>query len=178
MKKLLLAILTIALVAGATAQAQGLDENELVMQIQPGRPLDGPGGPGVGSQVPRPKEVVARFLALTVDQVTQWETLLTALETTVKPLALQIVANDAQLATLLKLPTPDPAAIGNLILANRALREQIRGAHETYVTAFEALLTQEQKDKLAFIRRAERAQPIIPAFKVLGLLPPPEPQQQ
>ncbi|MCU0291186.1 MAG: periplasmic heavy metal sensor [Thermoanaerobaculaceae bacterium] len=177
MKKVLLAVLTIALAAGAYAQVPGLDENDLVMQIQPGRPNETPNGPG-GPQAVRPKEVVTRFLALTPEQVTAWDTLLTALETTVKPLAQQIVANDRALAELLKQPNPDPAAIGTLILANRALREQIRGAQDTYVTAFEALLTQEQKDKLAFIRRAERAQPIIPAFKVLGLLPPPEPQEQ
>ncbi|HNX49853.1 MAG TPA: periplasmic heavy metal sensor [Thermoanaerobaculaceae bacterium] len=176
MKRILLAVLTLALAAGATAQMPGLDENQLVMQIQPGRPLDAANGPATAEAL-RPKAAVTRFLALTPDQVNQWENLLTALETTVRPLAQQIVANDQQLAELLKQPTPDPAAIGNLILAKRALREQIRGARETYLTAFEALLTQDQKDKLAFIRRAERAQPIIPAFRALGLIPPPEPEQ-
>lgn len=176
MKKVLLTVLAVALAGGAWAQMPTVDLSEMALAIQPMGPGEGPNGPGPNA--PRPKEVVTRFLALSADQVTAWETLLTALETTVRPLVQQIVANDRQLAELLKQPNPDPAAIGNLILANRALREQIRGAQETYVTGFEALLTQEQKDKLAFIRRAERAQPIIPAFKVLGLLPPPEPQPQ
>lgn len=176
MRRILLVVLTLALAAGATAQVPGLDENELAIQIQPGRPLDGANGPATGEAL-RPKVAVARFLVLTADQVTQWENLLIALETTVRPLAEQIAANDRQLAELLRQPTPDAAAIGNLILAKRALREQIRGARETYLTAFEALLTQDQKDKLAFIRRAERAQPIIPAFRALGLIPPPEPAQ-
>lgn len=179
MKRVLWTVLAVALAGGAWAHPTPPNLSEMPLAIQPMGHGEGPNGPGPldpAANAPRPKEVVTRFLALTPDQVTAWEALLTALETTVKPLLQQIAANDRQLAELLKQPNPDPAAIGNLILANRALREQIRGAQETYVTGFEALLTQEQKDKLGFIRRAERVQPIIPAFQVLGLLPPPEPQ--
>lgn len=176
MKKLVLTVLAVALAGGAWAQIPAVDLSEMALAIQPMGAGEGPNGPAPAA--PRPKEVVTRFLALTPEQVAGWEALLTTLESTVKPLLQHIAANERQLAELLKQPNPDPAAIGNLILANRALREEIRAAQETYVTGFEALLTQEQKDKLGFIRRAERAQPIIPAFKVLGLLPPPEPQPQ
>lgn len=175
MRKVLLTVLAVVVAAGAWAQPSGFEESELTLSILPITEIAA--GPEQPHQVPRPKEIVARFLAFTQEQVTQWDALIETLQTTVRPLVEQIVANDRQLAELLKQPSPDPAAIGNLILANRGLREDIREAHEVYLTAFEALLTAPQKEKLGFVRRAERVQPIIPAFKVLGLIPPPAPVQ-
>lgn len=175
MRKVLLTVLAVVVAAGAWAQAPGFEESELALSILPLNEIAA--APGEAPALPRPKEVVARFLSFTPEQVAQWDALLETLQATVRPLAQQIAANDRQLADLLKQPSPDPAAIGNLILANRGLREQIRQAHQVYLTAFEALLTAPQKEKLAFIRRAERVQPIIPAFKVLGLIPPPAPAQ-
>jgi len=126
------------------------------------------------ADAPRPKEVVTRVLALTPEQVTQWNALLDALHATVEPLRTQLEGVEEQLKGLLQTPNPDPTQVGNLVLQGKALREQIGDAHETYLTAFEGLLTEEQKGKLGFVRRAERIQPALPAFHLFGLLPPPQ----
>ena len=57
------------------------------------------------------------------------------------------------------------------MLKAKALREQIAAANQVYVDGFDALLTMEQRTKLAFLRRAERAGPLFPAFRLFGLLP-------
>ena len=124
------------------------------------------------ADVPRPREVVARILALTPEQVTQWEGLLDTLQATVGPLAEQLRGVEQQLHGLLQTPDPDPAQIGALVLQGKDLREQIQDARATYVDAFEAMLSEEQKGKLGFVRRADKIQPAIPAFRVLGLLLP------
>ena len=124
--------------------------------------------------VPRPKEVVARILALTPEQVTQWEGLLDTLQATVSPLAEQLRGVEQQLHGLLQTPDPDPTQVGTLVLQGRDLREQIGEARGTYLEAFEAILTDEQKGKLGFVRRADHIQPALPAFRLFGLLPPPQ----
>lgn len=125
-----------------------------------------------GAEGPRPIEVVSRFLQLTPDQVNQWNVLLTTREAAVEPLQRQIVEAERQIGELLKGDNPDPAAVGALVITIKQLREQIAAANDAYVEGFEALLTTEQADKLAFIRKAARVEPILPAFRVVGLLRP------
>jgi len=126
-----------------------------------------------GAGAPRPTEVVTRFLQLSADQVNQWNVLLATREATVEPLQQQIRGAERQLAELLKGESPDPAAVGQLVIDVKELREQIGVAHQAYVQGFEALLTPEQKERLEFVRKAARVEPILPAFRVVGLLPPP-----
>ena len=57
------------------------------------------------------------------------------------------------------------------MITGKTLREGIGEAHMTYVRGFEALLALEQKGRLGALRRAERLQPLFPAFRVFGLLP-------
>jgi Spy/CpxP family protein refolding chaperone len=127
---------------------------------------------------PRPKQVVAKALALTAEQVTQWDALLAELENALETLGEQVKANNEQLRAVLEQTSPDPAAVGTLVIKNKALREQIAAAHENYLEGFEALLTAEQKTKLGAIRLANRLQRLLPAFHRLGLLPPPQAQEQ
>lgn len=119
----------------------------------------------------RAREVVIRFLELTPDQVTAWDVLLEARKAAAEPLREQLQAVEEQLRELLQGENPDPTAVGNLVLQGKALREQIAAANQAYVEGFEALLIGEQVDKLAFLRRAERAEPLFPAFRLFGLLP-------
>ncbi len=120
----------------------------------------------------RAREAVIKFLELTPEQVTAWDALLETRKTLVEPLRDQLQAVEEDLHELLQTETPDPAAVGALVLQGKALREQIRAANQAYVDGFEALLTAEQAAKLALLRRAERAQPLFPAFRLFGLLPP------
>jgi Spy/CpxP family protein refolding chaperone len=120
----------------------------------------------------RAREAVIQFLELTDEQVAAWNALLETRRAAVEPLREQLQAVEEDLAELLQSENPDPAAVGTLVLAAQALREQIAAANQAYVDAFEALLTTEQATRLTLLRRAERAQPLFPAFRLFGLLPP------
>jgi hypothetical protein len=121
---------------------------------------------------PEPKRAVARFLQLSVDQVMQWDVLLEQRKATVEPLRQTLADVETQLEQLLAEEAPDPATVGSLVIQAKDLKGQIADANHAYVEGFEAMLTVEQAGRLAFIRRAEAAQPLFPAFRLFGLLPP------
>jgi len=119
----------------------------------------------------RAREAVIQFLGLTPDQVTAWNALLEARKASVEPLREDLQAAEKALYDLLQGANPDPAAVGTLVLRAKALREQMAAANKVYIDGFDALLTTEQMSKLGFLRRAERAEPLFPAFRLFGLLP-------
>ncbi len=124
----------------------------------------------------RGMEAVARFLALTPEQVDQWKGLLETQEAALTPLREQLRATEEQLAGLLRSDNPDATAVGTLVLQGKGLREQMGAVHRAYLEGFDALLTPEQAQRLAAIRRAERLEPLFPAFRMFGLLPPEPPR--
>jgi Spy/CpxP family protein refolding chaperone len=119
----------------------------------------------------RAQEMVARYLELTPEQLEQWNQLLATLRQRVEPLRQQLVEAEGALQELLAQANPDPAAVGTLVLHIKQLRDAIAQAQETYVQAFEALLTPEQLARLRLVRGAQRVMPLIPAFQALRLLP-------
>jgi len=147
MKKVLLSLMMVALAAPVVAQ-------------------------DVPCNVARAHEAVAGFLALTSDQVGAWDALLQARRDTVEPLRQQLRDVEQQLAALLGEPDPDPAAVGAMVITGHGLRVQIRDAENVYVSGFEGILTEEQMQKLHFIRGANRVQRLIPAFRLFGLAHP------
>jgi hypothetical protein len=120
----------------------------------------------------RGQVVVARFLDLDAQQVTKWDELLAAREATVQALATQVKSLEESLKTELGKVTPDPAVVGNLVIQIRTLRAQMGVAEDAYVGSFEAMLTTDQVTKLTGVRRAARIEPLLPAFRLLGLVPP------
>ncbi len=118
----------------------------------------------------RAREVVIQFLGLTPDQVTAWNALLEARKAGLSR-CVRICRRPRKIYDLLQGANPDPAAVGTLVLRAKALREQIAAANKVYIDGFDALLTTEQMTKLGFLRRAERAEPLFPAFRLFGLLP-------
>jgi hypothetical protein len=126
-----------------------------------------------GSLALRAKGEVVGFLALTPDQTAQWDALLVTRGQTVPPLRTQLQGVVDQLKTLLAQSNPDPAAVSNLVLQAHGVREQIRAAESAYTEGFSAMLATDQQAKLAFLHRAEKARPVIPAFRLFGLLAPP-----
>lgn len=120
----------------------------------------------------RAQEAVARFLQLEPDQVDQWNILIANHHAVVEPLRADLRAARQELRALLDADPPDPTAIGEKVLEIEGLNEAIRAAHLDYVAGFEALLDEEQLGRLGFIRRAERAEPLFPAFRAVDLLPP------
>ncbi len=128
-----------------------------------------------GAHIPpeRAKEIVIRTLGLTEAQQADWQRMLDDLHATLEPLRDQLKDVEEALRDLLGQSNPDPTEVGKLILQGKGLREQMGAAHQAYLQAFEGMLTVEQNGKLAFLRRAEHVVPLLPAFNMFGLLPPP-----
>ena len=123
------------------------------------------------TRLDRAQERVAEFLQLGDEQLAQWDELLTAQHETVQPLREAIEASGQELAEMLDGQDPDATVVGELAISIHGMRQEIRDARQQYLEGFEALLDEEQAGRLGFIRRAERARPLIPAFEALGLLP-------
>ncbi|HQT96092.1 MAG TPA: periplasmic heavy metal sensor [Thermoanaerobaculaceae bacterium] len=126
-----------------------------------------------GPLAQRAKGEVVGFLALTPGQVGQWDALLATRQQTVPPLRTQLQGIEDQLKALLGQSNPDPTAVGNLVLQAHGVRDQIKAAESAYVDGFGAMLATDQQAKFAFLHRAEKAAPLIPAFRLFALLPPP-----
>ena len=125
----------------------------------------------------RARQEVINFLALEETQVTKWDELLAAREAAVTPLREQVKGLEEQLKTLLGQEIPDAAAVGALVIQIKGLQEQIQAAKQTYLDGFEAVLTADQTGKLNAVRRAARIEPLIPAFRLFGLVHPSGVQQ-
>jgi Spy/CpxP family protein refolding chaperone len=169
MKKWLLLIVVVAMVAVPALAGEPMGARVLEQTIAV-EGMEGEDGPPAH---PRAKEAIVQFLALTEDQVAQWDALLAARKEAVAPVREELRATEEQLKALLQSENPDAGAIGTLVLAGKSLREGIAAAHKDYVVGFEALLTPEQKGKLGAIRRAARLAPLVPAFGAFGLVAPP-----
>jgi Spy/CpxP family protein refolding chaperone len=130
-----------------------------------------------GPVVDRAKQEITRFLGLGEAQVTKWDELLATREDAVGALKEQVKGLEEQLRALLGQPAPDAATVGALVIQLKGLRDQIEAANHTYLEGFEAVLTQEQTTKLNAMRHAARLEPLVPAFRLFGLVPPPGVQQ-
>jgi Spy/CpxP family protein refolding chaperone len=124
----------------------------------------GPNGPQ------DPVRMVAEYLGLTPEQGDAWRALMETLKTQQQALADQVQPLEEQLREALQATTPDPAAIGALVLQIHALRDQMRVNEEAYRSGFEALLNEEQKQKLHVLRAASELAPLFPAFRDTRLL--------
>jgi Spy/CpxP family protein refolding chaperone len=151
------AILLVTLAFAAPVAAQGPPEPP---------PPDGPCLPGAAQRV------VAESLDLTEDQIAAWDVLLAEREQAAGPLRDAIAAVQQQLDDLLAGPDPDPLVVGELVVERRNLGEQLADVHRAYVAGFEELLDAGQLPQYRFMQRAERAEPLFPAFRAVGLLPP------
>lgn len=113
---------------------------------------------------------VARFLELDDAQVQQWDDLLAARADAVDPLRQDLEATLQELSDLLGSDSPDPTRVGELTIIAHDLRQDLGQAHADYAQGFEQMLDVEQAERLGFVRRAERVQPVIPSFQVMGLV--------
>ena len=112
-----------------------------------GRGPNGGGANNAPAGVGRGPENLYNFLELTADQKTQWEALHEQFRASMQPIFEQQKALRDQIATLLDTASPDPAAVGALVISEHALREQVRTQHETLQNNLKALLTPEQLTK-------------------------------
>jgi len=115
---------------------------------------------------------VAAVLQLTPEQLADWDFLIEDRELAAEPLRAAIAQVQQDIDDLLSSPDPDPTEVGDLVIARHDLGAQLAEVQRTYVEGFVALLDEDQQHQYRFIRHAERAQPLIPAFRVMDLLPP------
>lgn len=118
----------------------------------------------------RAVRVVAQFLQLSDQQVEQWVEILQGLHESVQPLAQTLAEREQALADLVQSDFPDPTEVGTRVLEIRELRQEIYGLRQQATADFEALLDDQQLDRLTTLRHAARLARVLPAFKALHLL--------
>lgn len=128
----------------------------------PAGPQQGPGGPGGPGGDLLPPDLFAQFLGISDAQKASIDALRTAFETATKPVQEQIRANNESLKTAVE--AGGAAKAGQLLVANYALGQQLKTAADALKTSVDALLTTEQKAKLAVYNeiRDLRNQPRTP----------------
>jgi len=104
-----------------------------------------PGPGGHGNFAAHMEKRLTHILNLTAAQQTTLDQLASDLTATTKPLHQQQRDNFKQVEALLAGANPDPAAVGQLVIAGNALRGQFKAARDTFDSKFEAILTAEQK---------------------------------
>jgi Spy/CpxP family protein refolding chaperone len=109
-----------------------------------------PGGPGPAGEILSPPQLAA-FLGLTDSQKSALQAAQETLQNTVKPLVEQERANGEALKAAVE--AGDAAKAGQLLVANYAIGQQIKAAHDAFRAAFESQLTSEQKAKLAIYQQ-------------------------
>ena len=78
-----------------------------------------------------------------------------------------------ELRALLEEKNPPPGQVGQLVVDIRELQHEINTISQEWGDAIEAVLDEEQAERLAMVRRVAG---ILPAFKQVGLIPPPPPR--
>lgn len=112
----------------------------------------GPGGGLLGRQM-------IQFLQLTQDQITQTQALISSLRQQAAPLRAQMKQNRQQLFQLLETASPDPSAVGKLILDQKSLRQQLRDLRQNGADQFAKSLTPDQQARFATLRAWWQARP-------------------
>ncbi|MDY7094707.1 MAG: Spy/CpxP family protein refolding chaperone [Acidobacteriota bacterium] len=101
---------------------------------------------------------LAERLDLTADQKAAWETLRDEHRAQMEPLMTQIHEQRDQIREALESGSADATAVGQLMINNHRLLEQIKASREALDEAFRGLLTTEQQQTLDEIKasRGER----------------------
>jgi hypothetical protein len=122
----------------------------------PGHPDGLAGGPGLSP-------ACIEALALSDGQKSSLAQLSMELHAAVQTLVDQRKANHDQIEAALEAATPDPAAIGNLVIADHGVAVQIQSSRARFRTRFEALLSTEQISTYTSLREngvcADRGHP-------------------
>jgi Spy/CpxP family protein refolding chaperone len=136
---------------------------------QIGRPAGAPAGP----------QALQSFLGLTDQQMTQLRQLQQQRLQAERPTMQQINAKQQELNQLLATSGADPAAVGRLVIEIANLRQSLPQAGQGLQEQAIAVLTPDQKAKLAQLQDAQKLVPAINQAAALGLIerpaPPPGP---
>jgi Spy/CpxP family protein refolding chaperone len=164
----ILAMLLLTLAAGAFAQQ--------------GPPPQGPppGAPGAGMQAggppqqgpqqgPPPEVLLREALELTDAQLAGLQALLETRRASMQALQPQIQEKEKALAEALHAETPDATVVGSTSVALEMLRRQVPVIEKSFHDGFLALLTEDQKAKLAAAFGVEKGLRLAGAAHAIGL---------
>jgi Spy/CpxP family protein refolding chaperone len=132
MKRLWITLMTAAVVATAGGQA-----------IAQGPPRSGP-----------PPQRIAAALGLTDQQKAVWDAAFSTMRATAQPLHAQAEGIKAEIDALFAQGSPDPALLGQKMIALHAVKDQLRQARAAMESTTTAVLTDEQKLKLDALKAA------------------------
>jgi len=113
---------------------------------------------------------VAHFLQLTEDQVAAWDEMYILHRDAEQPVKEEMRILEVELKEIIEAGDADPETVGDLVLQIADLRAELGEIHRIYHEDFIALLDEDQARRLGFINRADKAQKIIPAFKLFELI--------
>jgi Spy/CpxP family protein refolding chaperone len=97
---------------------------------------------------------IAAALGLTDQQKAVWDTAFSTMRATAQPLHAQAKAIRVEIDALFAQGNPDPALLGQKMIAMHAVREQLRQARATMESTTTSVLTDEQKLKLDALKAA------------------------
>src|SRR5258706_10948412 len=125
-------------------------------------------GRGAAGDLPPPIAFVSNFLQLSEAQTGSLVGMIQSRDAAIRPIAEALQAKQQALQSLLDTPNPDAAAVGKLMIEINAGQHQIAMLAQSAAASFASTLTDEQKQRLQFVRQAEQVAPAIPAFKAVG----------
>jgi len=109
-------------------------------------------GPPPGGPPPR----IAAALGLTDQQKAVWDAAFSTMRATAQPLHAQEKAIRAEIDALFAQGNPDPALLGQKMIAMHAVRDQLQQARAAMESTTTSVLTDEQKLKLDALKAARR----------------------
>jgi len=115
-----------------------------------------------------PLQVVAEFLQLQPNQITELGQLLQARQGALVPLVQTLQALTQQLGILLN-SGGSPAQVGAVVIQIHTVQQQIVQVQQAFLAQFTAILDAEQLQKLQAVQIATQLQPILPAFQPIFL---------
>jgi hypothetical protein len=120
----------------------------------------------------RAMEVVTRFLDLTEDQREDFVSILQESHADIKLLEDRQKALSRELDELLDSGQYSLSEVGAITEEIHNLGHQIRDIRKEMIESLLLVMDKEQEVKSGIVRRAAALQPVINAYKVLGILPP------
>ena len=97
---------------------------------------------------------MAAALGLTDQQKAVWDTAFSTMRATAQPLHAQAKAIKVEIDALFAQGNPDPALLGQKMIAMHAVREQLQQARAAMESTTTSVLTDEQKLKLDALKAA------------------------
>ena len=137
----------------------------------------GPGGHGFGPHrmaMQAKTDQVQSYLSLTAAQIQSLQQLHQSEMTALKPIFDQIQQARQSLHTQLQSGSADATALGKLLLSIQSLEQQVSTSRTSLQQQATAVLTADQKTKLAALQNAASLMPTINEAMALNLLTPPK----